>query len=60
MERMFAWVVVVKDYFDDLILGEDKRIGVVSVDERVCGIGAGGKGGVEGGDFRRNVGNVVD
>ena len=60
VEGVFAWVVVVEDYFDDLVLGEDEGVGVVSVDERVCCVGAGGKGGVESGDLRRNVGNVVD
>ena len=60
VEGVFAWVVVVEDDLDDLVLLEDEGVGVGGVDGGVEGGGAGGEGGVEGGHFGADVGDVVE
>lgn len=60
MERVFSGVVVVEDDFYDLVLRQHEGVGVVAVDEGVGCVGAGGEGGVESGDFGRDVGDVVE
>lgn len=60
VERVLSWVVIVEDDFDDLVMAEDELVRVRAVD---CGVGcirAGGKDGVEGWDFRTDVGLVVE
>ncbi len=60
VDGVAAVVVVVDDYFDDVEVGEDEGVGVLAVDEGVCGGGGGGEGGVEGGDEGFDEGVVVD
>ena len=60
MERVAAFVVVVEDDFDHVVLLEDEGVGIGAVDNGVGGEGAGGEGGVEGGDFWAGVGMVVE
>lgn len=60
MEGVFAWVVVVEDYVDDLVLLEDESVGVGGVDGGVVGGWAGGEGGVECWDDGASVGYSVE
>jgi len=60
VERVFSRVIVVQDDFDDLVGFEDKLVGVGAVDGGIGCVGASGEDGVEGGNFRCNVGHVVE
>ena len=60
VDGVAALVIVVDDDFDDVHVVEDEGVGVLAVDEGVCGFGAGGEGGVEGGDEGFDEGVVVD
>ena len=60
VEGMFAWVVVVQDDLNDLVVGEYKGICVDAIDGWVGGVIAGGDGGIEGGKPRTDVGDAVE
>jgi hypothetical protein len=60
MKGMAAGVVVVDDYFDDLVLLEDEWVGIFAVDGGVVGICATCKGCVKSGDFGSDVGDIVE
>lgn len=60
VEGMFAWVVVVEDDLDDLILAEDEGIGVGTVDDGIHRGRLGGQGGVEGRDDWTDVSAIVE
>ena len=60
VERVAAFVVVVEDDFNDVVLFEDEGVGVGAVDDGIGGEGAGSKGSVESWDFGTRVGVVVE
>ena len=60
MEGMFSWVVAVEDDVDYLALFKDERVGVFGVDAGIGGGKAGSEGSVESGDFRADVGYVIE
>lgn len=55
MERMFPRVIVVYNYFDNVVLFEDECIGVFAVDIDVCSGCSSGEGSVE----RWNLWNLI-
>ena len=57
---MFARVVVVEHNLYNVIVLQDKRVGVAAVNGGVVGEVAGGEGSVEGGNFGTDVGDVVE
>lgn len=57
---MDSTIEVVDDNLNELALFDDVRVCVVSVDERVRGIFACAKGGVQGWNFGGDVGDVVE
>lgn len=60
MERMFAGVIVVEDYLDNLVFFENVSVNVGSVDGSVGGRGPSGKSSVKRWDFGPYVGNIVE
>lgn len=60
VEGVLAGVVVVDDYVDDVVVGEDEGVGEFAVDDGVGGVGAGGEGGVEGWHLWGGVADVVE
>ena len=59
MERMFARIVVVENYFYYLILLEDKSVSVGAIDCGIGGQGGCGQGCIEGWHFGTDIGRVV-
>lgn len=57
---ILSWVIVVEHDFDDLVLGQDKGIGVAAVDGRIGGVGASGEDAVERRYLGAYVGHVVE
>ena len=60
MEGMFARVHVVEDYLNYLIFLEDVGIGVFAIDFCIAGGYTCGENAIKGGDFRADVGYVVE
>lgn len=60
VERMFAGVIVVEDYLDNLVLFENVSVNIGSVDGSIGGRGTSCKSSVESWDFGLYVGNVVE
>jgi hypothetical protein len=60
VERMLARVEVVEYDINNLVFPEDERVCVGAVDARVGGVLVGSEDGVEGWDFGRDVGDVVE
>lgn len=60
VERVFAGVIVVEDYLDDLVLFENVSVNIGSVDGSIGGRGTSGKSSVESWDFGLYVGNIVE
>lgn len=60
MEGVAARVEVVEDNLDNLVLFEDKRVCVLTVDGRVDGVVTGREHAVEGGHLGLGVGDVVE
>lgn len=57
---MSARVVVVQHDFYDLIMFQDVRISIDTVDGSIVGEVTGGEGGIERWDGRGNIGNLVE
>jgi hypothetical protein len=57
---MAAGIIVVDDYFDNLVLLENEWVGVFAVDCGIIGVFATCKGCVKSGDFGRDVGDIVE
>lgn len=62
MERdnLLARILVVEDNLYHLVVAQDKSVGVGTVDNRVCGIGASRKCSVQGRHFGGDVCDVVE
>lgn len=60
VERMFAGVIVVEDYLDNLVLFENVGVDVGPVNGSIGGRGTSGKSSVKSRDFGRYVGNIVE
>ena len=60
MEGVFARVHVVEDYLNDLVFLENEGVGIFTIDARVASRHTCGESAVKGGDFRANVGYVVE
>jgi len=57
---MAAGIVVVDDYFNNLVLLENEWVGVFAVDCRIIGVFATCEGRVKSRDFGRDVGDIVE
>jgi hypothetical protein len=60
VEGVTAGVVVVDDYFDDLVLLENEWVGVFAVDGGIVGVCAAGEGSVKSGDLGSDVGDIIE
>jgi len=60
VEGVFARVVVVENELDGLVLWEDEGVRIGAVDCDVVGGRTGGQGGVEGGNFGKDIGDVIE
>ena len=60
VERMFAWVVVVDNYFDHFVFVEDECVGICSVHEWITGVRTCTESAVECRDFGMDIGDVVE
>jgi hypothetical protein len=60
VEWVLAWVVVVDDDVDDLVVREDEGVRELAVDAGIGGNVASAEGGEESGDFGGLVGDVVE
>ena len=60
MKGVFAWVVIIEHYIDNLVLLKNESVGVGGVDGCVIGCEASGEGGVKGWDFGAGVGYSIE
>jgi hypothetical protein len=60
VKGMAAGVVVVDDYFDNLVLLENEWVGVFAVDGGIVGICATCEGCVKSGDFGGDIGDIIE
>lgn len=60
VERMFARIIVVEDYFDNLVLFENISVNIGSIDGGIGGRGTGSKSSEKSRDLGPYVGNIVE
>lgn len=60
VERMFAGIIVVEDYLDNLVLFENVSVNIGSIDGGIGGRGTSSKSSIKSRDLRLYVGNIVE